>query len=94
MTTPAETRHLRITGRVQGVWYRGWTQATARALGLRGWVQNDPDGSVRALLHGPPEAVAQMITAMQDGPPGARVDGVADAPATDPQIPERFEVRR
>ena len=35
-----------------------------------------------------------MITAMQDGPPGARVDGVADAPATDPQIPERFEVRR
>ena len=94
MTTPPETRHLRVTGRVQGVSYRAWTQATARALGLRGWVRNEADGSVRALLQGPPEAVAQMITAMQDGPSGARVDGVTDAPATDPQIPEGFEVRR
>ena len=40
--------NLRITGRVQGVWYRGWAVDNAIALGLRGWVRNRFDGSVEA----------------------------------------------
>ncbi|NRB17607.1 MAG: acylphosphatase [Rhodobacteraceae bacterium] len=43
----------RITGRVQGVTFRAWTRSEAEQRGLSGWVRNEPDGSVRALLIGP-----------------------------------------
>jgi hypothetical protein len=43
-----------VTGRVQGVSYRAWTRDEARRLGLGGWVCNESDGSVRALVVGPP----------------------------------------
>ena len=66
----------RVTGRVQGVGFRAWTQATAQALGLRGWVRNAEDGSVGALLAGPPGAVDDMVAALHRGPPAARVERV------------------
>lgn len=64
---------LIIHGHVQGVFYRDWTVATARALGLAGWVRNRPDGTVKAHLEGEPQAVKQMIAAMHEGPPRAQV---------------------
>ena len=67
---------VRVTGRVQGVSFRVWTQAEARRLGLAGWVRNERDGSVSALLVGPGEAVATMIERLHAGPPGARVADV------------------
>ena len=70
------SRHLIIHGRVQGVFYRDWTAETARALGVAGWVRNLPDGTVEAHLEGDAEAVAQMIAAMRDGPPHARVEWI------------------
>jgi acylphosphatase len=48
----------RITGRVQGVWFRGWVREEARRLGLTGLVRNEPDGSVAALFAGQETAVA------------------------------------
>ena len=68
--------HLRVTGRVQGVFYRGWTEESATALGLRGWVRNRRDGSVEAVFSGPAEAVAVMIEKCRQGPRAARVDAV------------------
>jgi acylphosphatase len=68
---------LRIRGRVQGVWFRGWTCEQAIARGLAGWVRNRSDGSVEALLVGPPAAVDAMIAACRHGPTHARVDAVA-----------------
>jgi len=84
---------VRVTGRVQGVWYRGWAQGEARRLGLRGWVGNQPDGSVAAVLAGPEAAVSAMLEAMRRGPPEARVAGVEATEATDEGWPG-FEVRR
>ncbi len=66
----------RITGRVQGVAFRAWTRGEAERLGLSGWVRNEPDGSVRALIMGPAGAVDAMLDALKQGPPAARVSGV------------------
>lgn len=63
-----------IHGRVQGVWYRGWTVDTAARLGLDGWVRNRRDGTVEALFAGARAAVEEMIASCRIGPRMARVD--------------------
>jgi len=65
-----------ISGRVQGVWFRGWTADEATAHGLDGWVRNRRNGTVEAVFQGPPEAVDAMIALCWQGPPAARVDAV------------------
>lgn len=76
MTDGTRTVQVRIEGRVQGVGYRMWTQRTARALGLAGWVRNRHDGAVEAVFQGGAESVEAMLARCQEGPPGARVTGV------------------
>ena len=77
MDTPATiTRLLRISGRVQGVYYRASTVQQAQALGLRGWVRNRLDGSVEALVTGPADAVQTLIEWAHRGPALARVERV------------------
>jgi len=82
----------RIHGRVQGVWYRAWTQETARRLGLSGWVRNRADGTVETLLCGPPEAVERMLQLAHQGPPAARVERVETRDDT-PPAQDGFHVR-
>ncbi len=65
-----------IRGRVQGVWFRGWTFDEASRLGLDGWVRNRADGSVEALFAGPAAAVDEMLRRCRRGPPTATVDAV------------------
>ncbi|MEI6556912.1 MAG: acylphosphatase [Rhodospirillaceae bacterium] len=71
-----EAVRVRITGRVQGVWYRGWTVQQASRLGLSGWVRNRADGSVEAVFAGPAAAVEAMVAACRTGPPAAGVVGL------------------
>jgi len=84
--TAEERRCVRaiITGRVQGVWFRAWTDKKARKLDLDGWVRNKRDGSVEAVFAGSDEAVGEMLTACSKGPPAARVEDVSFGPAEDP----------
>lgn len=70
-------RRCRISGKVQGVWYRAWTVEQANARDLKGWVRNLANGDVEALLVGPQEKVADMIAACNQGPKAARVTNVA-----------------
>lgn len=86
------TMSLRIRGRVQGVWYRGWTEEEATRRGLRGWVRNRRDGSVEALFAGPAALVNDMIEACRRGPPAARVETVEQSPAAEFNGPS-FETR-
>lgn len=67
---------LRVSGRVQGVWYRCWAVSKAEELGLNGWVRNITDGTVEVLINGPKERVEEMAEACKLGPPAARVDDV------------------
>ena len=75
---------LQIFGRVQGVWYRGWTVDEAQARGLDGWVRNRSDGSVEALVAGPPEAVEALVLRCWKGPSMAHVRDILVRPARDP----------
>lgn len=75
MDHPRSVRVL-IEGRVQGVWYRGWTMQTAQEMGLAGWVRNLSDGRVEAVFSGPAAMVETMIAACRQGPPSARVTAV------------------
>ncbi|HEY8606952.1 MAG TPA: acylphosphatase [Noviherbaspirillum sp.] len=75
-------KHLRITGRVQGVGYRASFEAQAKALGLSGWVRNRRDGSVEALVDGDVQALAQIVEWARRGPPAARVEAVEESERT------------
>jgi acylphosphatase len=67
---------LLITGAVQGVFYRSSAMQEAQRLGLAGFVQNLPDGSVEAVVEGPEGAVDQFVAWCRVGPPAAHVENV------------------
>lgn len=69
-----ESLLVTIHGKVQGVGYRHATVRRAHMLGVTGWVQNLPDGTVEALVQGTPDQVDQMLEWMHRGPPAAVVN--------------------
>jgi acylphosphatase len=78
---------VRIHGRVQGVWFRGWTEEQAAGLGVDGWVRNRSDGTVEAVFSGPQEAVTEIVARCRRGPPAARVERVEEQPELGPVKP-------
>jgi acylphosphatase len=78
--------HILVSGRVQGVGFRYFTAARARALGVAGSVRNLPDGRVEIRAEGERSALEALVATVKTGPPGARVRDVhvdwTEAPAT------------
>ena len=68
--------HLKINGRVQGVYFRASTAEQARRLGLTGWVMNCPDSSVEVVAEGQRGELEKLINWCRKGPPGAQVKEV------------------
>jgi len=67
---------MRISGRVQGVFFRAHTRDEARRLGLKGWVRNMPDGRVEVLAQGDSYQLRALESFCRQGPPYARVQDV------------------
>ena len=87
-------KRLHITGRVRGVAFRASTVATARALGLGGWVANRADGSVEVVAEGDDAALTALVCWCHHGPPAARVDHVeVTEESAQGALPEPFTVR-
>ncbi|MBL23075.1 MAG: acylphosphatase [Rhodospirillaceae bacterium] len=76
-----------ISGRVQGVGFRYWTEREANKLALDGWVRNLPDGTVEALFAGSDEGVATMVQRCHEGPRFASVKNVESFEADVPTVP-------
>ena len=62
-----------ISGRVQGVGFRYFTQREGERLGLVGWVKNLPNGGVEMEAEGDEAQVDAFVEAMRRGPPASRV---------------------
>lgn len=65
-----------VTGIVQGVNFRRYTQMTARSLGVNGWVRNLPTGAVEGCFEGEASAVTSLVDWCRSGPPSGRVDTI------------------
>ncbi|XP_040082014.1 acylphosphatase-1 isoform X2 [Oryx dammah] len=64
-----------IFGKVQGVFFRKYTQAEGKKLGLVGWVQNTDQGTVQGRLQGPTSKVRHMQEWLETkGSPKAHID--------------------
>lgn len=86
-------KNVRVNGRVQGVYYRASTVDMAKSLGLKGFVMNEPSGSVYMELEGDDHQVAQMIEWARKGPSRASVESLD---VTEGSVVgfTKFEIRR
>ena len=79
-----------VSGKVQGVWFRGSTQQQAVALGITGYARNLADGTVEVLACGQPHALDELKRWLRQGPKLARVEQVTCEPVSDVTGPGAF----
>lgn len=88
--------HVRIRGKVQGVFFRRWIQEEAGKRGLRGWTRNRSDGTLEAVFSGEMSTVRAMAVACSKGPPRAEVSQVIQIPGeyrpTDEDFAAAFKI--
>ncbi len=70
--------HLKIYGKVQGVYFRSFARDKAHQLGLSGWVKNMPDGTVETVAESEEENLDEYKKWCKKGPSSARVDEVRE----------------
>lgn len=89
----ASRREWRISGRVQGVWFRGATRERSRHLGLSGMARNLVDGSVQVIAEGSDDALARLEGWLHEGPEHARVDDIVEiVPPADESLDDTFQI--
>ncbi len=97
MGEAAITRRFRVTGRVQGVYFRQSARLEAERLAITGLARNLPDGSVEVIAHGPRAALDTFREWLHRGPTTARVASVQELPpehqSLEHQFPESLEHR-
>lgn len=89
------SKHLIISGRVQGVGFRYFTYRAAKELNIKGWVKNLQDGTVETVFTGSPENVNNMQEKLKEGPARAKVQNIEEVePTTDTDSFQDFSIRR
>ncbi len=84
---------VRISGRVQGVFFRAETRKAAESLQVEGYVKNMPDGSVQALFQGSRAQLDEMLAWCRDGAPLSKVEGVDAQPVAIQPAIKGFQIR-
>ena len=93
MTTAQIARRYFVSGMVQGVGYRYFTQDEAERLRLSGYVRNLRDGRVEVYAIGSPDTLARLRTMLERGPRGAMVRNVAEESAEiDTKFAQEFSI--
>ncbi len=74
----ADKKHLniKVTGKVQGVFFRVSTKAVANQMGINGFVRNETDGSVYLEAEGEIFLLEELVNWCKEGPDGAKVENV------------------
>ena len=85
--------HVLVSGMVQGVFFRAFTQKIAQKLGLVGFVRNMPDGRVEAVIEGDEKTLKAMLIVLKKGSPNSHVEKIDVEWATASNEFERFEIR-
>jgi acylphosphatase len=85
-------RRVVVHGYVQGVFFRDTARRLAERHGVTGWIRNNPDGTVEAVVEGEPEAVEQLVGFCRSGPRGAVVDRI-EVKEEEPEGLAAFAVR-
>lgn len=86
-------KHVYLSGRVQGVGFRAFTQRTAQRLEVNGWVKNLSDGRVEAVFAGPKEEVDKILAQVKKGPSFAEVNNIEITDETYQGEYDNFEIR-
>lgn len=84
---------IKISGKVQGVGFRYFTQRQAKTLGLTGWVRNTLDGGVLAIVQGNQRAIDTLIDHLWIGPPLSNVKSITKSEMPISEKYEDFEIR-
>lgn len=85
--------HVIVKGRVQGVYFRAYTQKQAVKLNVSGYVRNLSDGSVEIVAAGDPDALHQLVSWCHKGPVLAKVSQVIATPYESGEMFDGFEIR-
>lgn len=88
-----KTTHIIVQGRVQGVFFRDYTQKQAQQLNLTGWVRNLRDGTVNAVLCGSEDNISSMLEWLKEGSPLSRVDNLQKEEVESDEKYSTFEIR-
>jgi len=89
----SECLHIIVKGRVQGVYFRAYTQKQAVKLNVNGFVRNLADGSVEIVASGHPEDLQKLVSWCHKGPVLAKVSAVIVNPHDSGEMFESFEIR-
>ncbi|WP_323758300.1 acylphosphatase [Roseivirga sp.] len=88
-----QAKRIKVTGKVQGVYFRASSQEQARRLGIKGWCKNEPDGSVLIIAEGSDENLNALVSWCHHGPSNASVEKVL-VESIEASGFEGFEIKR